>query len=504
MKFKDISIQKKITWSNFMMIVIPVMIVLLVMLGILVGILAGTGSGISIAAMEKFSSKMTNYQLQLMVDSLSEEIAEKPQPFAQGSVFLETCKDMEGFGTDILVSEGADVLYLTQGASQQEMLQDAAAIGAGGGAGPLFLRNEDGFVYRTQTSADGKEYSVFAVNRGLAYDAGEYYAFEQIKTQLKILLVAIGGTAILIIVVTGAMVSRKLSKSILVPLKELGRATGELRNGNLDYAVRFRSRDELGQVCEEFDDMRRRLKESMLLQQKYAREQQEMIAGISHDLLTPITSIKGYVSGIVDGIADTPEKQEHYLRTIYDTACDMDHLVENLFLFSKLGTDKMPFHMEGIDLAAYLADCCGELRFKVQKYGMELVFENRCRGNVWVDIDRAQLGRVLKNLADNSIKYRKRDTSVKSRINVVLEDAGRGSLRLLFSDNGIGIRETEAEKIFESFYRSDPARGNAAKGSGLGLSIARRIIKRMGGSITAQGRLGLGLAVQIILPRKGE
>ncbi|MEA5003518.1 MAG: HAMP domain-containing sensor histidine kinase [Christensenella sp.] len=490
--------------ANFMMIVIPVMIVLLVMVGILFGILEGKGSGLTVTALEKFSSKTTNYQLQVMVDSLSEELVENAQPFAQGSAFLGVCEDMEGFGTEILVLDGTDILYRTPGASEREMLANAAEIGAGKGDTPLFLRNENGFVYRTQTDAAGTTYSVFVVNRGLAYDTGEYYVYEQIKTQLKILLVAMGGTAILIIVLTGVILSKKVSRSILAPLRQLSRATTEIRNGNLDYAVDFRSGDEMGQVCEEFDEMRRRLKKSVLLQQQYAREQQEMIAGISHDLLTPITSIKGYVSGIVDGIADTPEKQEHYLRTIYDTACDMDQLVENLFLFSKLGTDKMPFHMERTDLAAYLLHCCGELRLGIEKHDMELVFENRCAGHVWTKIDRAQLGRVLKNLADNSVKYRKKDASVKSRINIVLEDVGEGAVRIVFSDNGSGIGEAEAEKIFESFYRGDPARGNAAKGSGLGLSIARRIVMRMGGKIFAQGRPGLGLAVMIVLPRQGE
>ena len=503
MKFKDISIRKKITLTNFMMIVIPVLIVLLIMVGILVGILAGTGSGITISTLEKFSGKTTNYQLQMMVDSLSEELVESAQPLKEGSVFLKICSDLERLGTDVLVTEGTRALYLTPDTSEEGMQRQAEEIGATG-AGPAFLRNENGFVYRTQTQ-DGKQtYSVFAVNEGLPYDAGEYYVFEQVKVQLKILLVAVGGIAILIIILTGTLLSRKLSKSILMPIGKLSRATACVRNGDLDKPVGFRSRDELGQVCEEFDEMRLRLKESVMLQQKYVRQQQEMIAGIAHDLSTPITSIKGYVSGIVDGIADTPEKREHYLRTIYDTACDMDQLVDNLFLYSKLGMDNVPFRMEYTDLAAYLEDYCEDLRFKLQKEDMELVFENQCRGSVWTDIDRMQMGRVLKNLADNSIKYKKRDSHIKSRINIVLEAAGAGAVRIVFSDNGIGISENESEKIFERFYLGDPARGNAAKGSGLGLSIARRIVRRMDGGISAQGRNGLGLSVIITLPRKGE
>ena len=106
MKFKDISIRKKITLTNFMMIVIPVLIVLLIMVGILVGILAGTGSGITISTLEKFSGKTTNYQLQMMVDSLSEELVESAQPLKEGSVFLKICSDLERLGTDVLVTEG--------------------------------------------------------------------------------------------------------------------------------------------------------------------------------------------------------------------------------------------------------------------------------------------------------------------------------------------------------------------------------------------------------------
>ena len=99
-----------------------------------------------------------------------------------------------------------------------------------------------------------------------------------------------------------------------------------------------------------FDEMRLRLRDSVKSQQRYEDNRKELLAGISHDLSTPLTAIKGYVSGLIDGIADTPEKQAHYLKTIYSTACDMDNLVSELFTFSKLDLDRIPFYFEQVDL----------------------------------------------------------------------------------------------------------------------------------------------------------
>ncbi len=110
-------------------------------------------------------------------------------------------------------------------------------------------------------------------------------------------------------------------------------ATEKIRDGNLNFKVKARTKDEIGQLSMAYEEMRQRLKESIDLQLKYEENRKELISNISHDLRTPITAIKGYVEGIRDGVADTPEKMDKYLSTIYRRATDMDSLIDDLFLF---------------------------------------------------------------------------------------------------------------------------------------------------------------------------
>lgn len=495
MKLKDLSIRKKITFTNFMMVVIPVLIVLLLTIAALAGLFAGAGSGLTIAAIDKLSGEtVTNYQLQLMVDAIGEDLTENPNALEAGSALRTVCADLEALGAWVMIDEEGQSRYLSPGAAERQMREGEDA--------PAFVRTQDGFFYRGQTQTPHGLFTLTVKSDTLPYAPGEAAAMEHMKAQLKMVLLTVCAGAVVIIILVGIILSRRLSRRILEPVNRLREATEAVRNGDLTRPVGYSSRDELGRACAEFDEMRERLKASVQAQQHYEKQRQEMIVGISHDLSTPITSIKGYVSGLLDGIADTPEKRAHYLHTIYDIACGMERMADDLNLFSKLSAEGVSNKRECVELGGYLENACKELRLWMQKNGMELVFENRCAGPVFVDADRMEMDRVLRNLAENSIKYQKMDERVRGRVNVVL-DRVKGGVRIVFSDNGMGIAEGEEEKIFETFYRSDPARSK--RGSGIGLSIVRRIVARMGGKISAQGRPGLGLALTILLPeREGE
>ncbi|HBV53296.1 MAG TPA: sensor histidine kinase, partial [Clostridiales bacterium] len=215
-----------------------------------------------------------------------------------------------------------------------------------------------------------------------------------------------------------------------------------------------------------------------------------------HDLRTPLTSIKGYVSGLIDGIADSPEKRQKYLTTIYNTAEEMDRLVDDLFLFSKLDLDKVPFNFEHVEIGNYISQCCEELKFSLEKKKMCLAYANLCPNPVYVMLDRGQFARVLINIADNSAKYKKNE--IGSFYVAVTED--NGEVLIALKDDGEGIDSSLTGKIFDSFYRNDPARTNPVKGSGLGLSIAKQIVTSHGGRIWAESNIGEGLTIYIALP----
>ena len=158
---------------------------------------------------------------------------------------------------------------------------------------------------------------------------------------------------VLFIVALGAVLTRKLAQHILIPLYDLNQATSEIRSGNLKQEISVEKEDEIGELCSNFEAMRKQLIESEKLRSQYDLNRKELIAGISHDLSTPLTSMQGYVNGLLDGIADTPEKQQHYLHIIQEKTNAMNALVESLFLLSKLDLGQVPFHDECVNLADF-------------------------------------------------------------------------------------------------------------------------------------------------------
>lgn len=252
--------------------------------------------------------------------------------------------------------------------------------------------------------------------------------------------------------------------------------------------------DEIGELCSNFEAMRKQLIESEKLRSQYDLNRKELIAGISHDLSTPLTSMQGYVNGLLDGIADTPEKQQHYLHIIQEKTNAMNALVESLFLLSKLDLGQVPFHDECVNLADFLQDWYQECASRYEHASIKLTV--KCTQPVQVLMDRTHFIRVLDNLCQNSIKYRSENPV---HIDVTLE-CDKKECILTFQDNGIGIDPSQAPRLFDSFYRSDPARSSKVKGNGLGLSITKQIITQMKGEISASGELNKGLCITIRLP----
>ena len=196
-----------------------------------------------------------------------------------------------------------------------------------------------------------------------------------------------------------------MSRSIIRPIRKLQKAASMMKDGNLNVDIKAESKDELGQLAQGFEEMRVRLKESIDLQLAYEKNRKELIANISHDLKTPITNIKGYVEGIRDGVANSPQKMERYIQTIYTKAIDLDHMIDQLFLYSKLDLQRLPFHFERITFDQYLSDFVEELRFDVEEMNVEITLNIDKNEKYEVMGDREQIKRVITNIVDNSLKY---------------------------------------------------------------------------------------------------
>jgi len=216
--------------------------------------------------------------------------------------------------------------------------------------------------------------------------------------------------------------------------------------------------------------MRLKLVEANYTQKKYDESRKMLFSSISHDLKTPITSIKGY--GILDGVANTPQKVEKYLRTVHSKAVHMDRMIDDLLLYSRLDMHKVSFNFEKTDVLKYFEDCMYEIDIELEKSNIKVELHNNLRGKRYIMIDRDQVRRVVINIIDNSRKYMDKE---QGKIDIFLREA-TSNVVIEIKDNGAGISESDLPYIFDRFYRADSAR-DTRKGSGLGLAIAKQIIE---------------------------
>lgn len=318
--------------------------------------------------------------------------------------------------------------------------------------------------------------------------------------QLEVLVLDLGVAIVLILIVTAACMSAWIYRGVNSPLKKLKEATQHIKEGDLDFALDVKGNDELSQLCQDFEAMRRQLKITNEEKNAYDRENKELISNISHDLKTPITAIKGYIEGIMDGVADTPEKMERYLKTVYTKASDMEKMIEELFLYSKLDSNSMTYSFTKVNLNDYFEDCIEEISTDLETKNFDLGFFNYADKNVVIIADPEQLKRVIINIVNNSIKY---IGNKKGLINIRIREEAE-FVQIEIEDNGKGIAKNELGHIFERSYRTDASRNSAQGGSGLGLSIAKKIIEEHGGRIWATSKENIGTSICFVLRKYEE
>jgi signal transduction histidine kinase len=305
---------------------------------------------------------------------------------------------------------------------------------------------------------------------------------------------------LVVIGLTNGILTFLVSRSIIRPLYTLKHAAEQIKEGNLDHEVNLKRNDEIGELSAAFEGMRSRLNESIRLQLQYEENRKELISNISHDLKTPITGIKACVEGIQDGIADTGPKREKYMSMIAKKTEEMDRLIDELFLFSRLDLKRLPFNLEPMDLGAYLRDCVEELRLDPRMAGISVAFSFSGDGPVIVSADREKLRRVIMNIIENSLKYMNKP---QKEIRVELFD-GNNEATVKIQDNGSGIEGAALPHIFDRFYRADPSRNTAMGGSGLGLAIVKQIVEGQGGNVWAESKSGEGTSIYFTLRKIGE
>lgn len=332
--------------------------------------------------------------------------------------------------------------------------------------------------------------------------SGSFYIITDVNAmvlRLKSAATVVIFGSIMTIVFTAGILVAWLYQGILKPLNALKKATRQLQEGNLDFSLKDNiSDDEIGQLCADFEEMRVHLKNEIEMRIQYEQDLKELISNISHDIKTPLTAIKGYAEGLIDGVADTPERREKYLRTIFAKASDMTTLVDELSFYTKIDTNNIPYHFEKVQVNDYFRDCIEDNIAELEIVNVELSFATDVTENTHVLGDREQLRRVMNNLIGNAVKYR--GDKEKGIIKVGLKDE-EGFVRVAVTDNGIGIAESALPYVFERFFRADASRNSKQGGSGLGLAIAKRIIEEHGGTILAESIEGEGTTISFTLKK---
>lgn len=299
----------------------------------------------------------------------------------------------------------------------------------------------------------------------------------------------------LILLFTGIMLTRWINKGVIHPINELNVAMRKIKEGNFDYVLQTDEKGEIGDLYCNYEDMRLRLKESLEENEISEKQNRELISNISHDLKTPITAIKGYVEGIMDGVADTPEKMDKYIRTVYNKANDMERLINELTYYSRIDNNRIPYNFHRINVAEYFGDCVEEVGMDLEQRNIQLNYFDHASSDTIVIADPEQMKKVINNIISNSIKYMDKPNGV---INIrILDEVD--SIHVEIEDNGKGIAQKDLGKIFERFYRTDASRNSAQGGSGIGLSIVKKIIEDHGGYIWATSKEGEGTCIHFIL-----
>ena len=320
------------------------------------------------------------------------------------------------------------------------------------------------------------------------------------SSQVKLMAKDMILTATIILVFTALSVGLWIYRSIAVPLVKLKKATQNIKEGNLDFVLEVEGKDEFSQLCQDFEEMRKRLKESTEEKILMDKENKELISNISHDQKTPITAVKGYVEGIMDGVADTPEKMDRYVRTIYNKTNEMDHLINELTFYSKIDTNRIPYTFSKLNVEDYFSDCAEELGLEMETRGIELVYANYVEKDVQVIADGEQIRRVIHNIVSNAIKYMEKPKGI---IQLRVKDVG-DFIQVEIEDNGKGIAAKDLPYIFDRFYRTDVSRNSSKGGSGIGLSIVKKIMEDHGGKVWATSRLGIGTIMYFVLRKYQE
>ncbi|MFR8237790.1 MAG: sensor histidine kinase [Dorea sp.] len=311
------------------------------------------------------------------------------------------------------------------------------------------------------------------------------------RNEFILLFGADGILCIIVLLIVSQFFTKNLTDHIMEPLDALAEGAKRIKKNDLSQDIAYTGDLEFENVCAAFNDMQASILAEQEKNRRYEKARTDMIAGISHDLRTPLTAMKGTIKGLIDGVASTPEQQKKFLQAAYRRTGDMDMLLNQLFYLSRMETGNMPISMQNIDIGAFLGNYVKGKREVINSLQEEIIADTKGI-TAKVSMDSEQFQRILDNLVENSRKY---GETTPLKMKIILEKTPKG-LSVCFRDNGVGVPEEKLPHIFEEFYRGDESR-NKKEGNGLGLYIVKYLMEAMGGSVRAENADGLAVYLEL-------
>ena len=323
----------------------------------------------------------------------------------------------------------------------------------------------------------------------------EARADERMADTIYLIFLAIFLALLLLAMLINRIFTKFVFKPIMTSMGVLADGVQEIGGGNLKHKIEQDMGNEFDLICANFNEMADRLHGMVAQRQADEKNRRELIAGISHDLRTPLTSIKTYVEGIELGMASAPEKQSKYLSTIKSKANDIEHIINQLFLFSRLDIGEFPMVLEQKDAGHWVANFASNVKDEYAIKNLDIILEENIQG-VFFSVDSTQLKNVFINILENSVKYGNKNNGMIS----IACTKNSKNITINLTDNGSGVPSDSLDMLFDIFYRTDKARSNLNQGSGLGLAISAKMIEKMGGTIRATNVVDGGLCVTLNFP----
>jgi len=273
-----------------------------------------------------------------------------------------------------------------------------------------------------------------------------------------------------------------LYPTVLRPLAAMSTAARQVAAGDLDFKLPASRVREVNEVAGALHAMGDALQVSLTRQAELEQERRFFISAIVHDLRTPLFALRGYLSGLERGLAATPEKAAHYLAVCQEKADALEHLIANLFDYSRLEYLEQTPQRAPLDFGQLAARAVEDARLPAQARGLTLTLEAGSSGGA-VQADGALLARALGNLLDNALRYTPAGGTIR-----VAWHAAPGRVTFSVADSGPGLDPRDLPHLFSPLYRGETSRSRETGGAGLGLTIAQRILRAHGGDLTAANR----------------